>query len=88
MPDFTDNIFTYVLTNETLLIKSEYGVRSIAMKLVSGNASFYGTMKLGSLSSGSIPLVVNDSVTVSDDNNIDGLTIDATAGSVQIIARK
>lgn len=88
MPDFSDNIFTYVLTNDTLLIKAEYGVRSVAMKLVSGAASFSGTMKLGTLSSGSIPLVVNDPVTVSDDNNIDGFTIDASAGSVQIIARK
>ena len=83
-----DNIFTYTLTNGTLILLAEFGVRSIAMKLISGAATFEGTMKLGILDSTPIPLVVNDPVSISDDNNIDGFKIVATSGVVQIIARK
>lgn len=88
--EMKENIFTYVLTNGALTIDSGFGVRAICIKLVSGSGTFEGTMKLGAQDSDPISLVVNDPITISCDpsNYIDGLTITATVGVVNIIARK
>ncbi len=88
--DMSENIFSYVLTNGSITIVKEWGVRAICVKLISGAGSVLGSMKLGALSSAAVPLVVNDPVTISVDesNYIDGLTIEAAAGVINIFARK
>mgnify|MGYP001583684056 CR=1 FL=1 len=88
IPNSVDNIFTFVLTNGTFNIIAEYGVMAVAMKLTAGTATFIGSLKLGSQSSTAIPLAVNDPITISQNQAIDVLTIDATAGTVQIICRR
>lgn len=90
MFEFKENIFTYVLTGGVLNINSEYGVKVVAMKLTAGAGTFSGTMKLGSVNSAPINLVVNQPVTVDAGNGyIDSFTIDCLGGgTVEIIARK
>jgi hypothetical protein len=88
MSNFSNTVFTYTLINSNLLIKSEYGIRSISLKLISGTASFIGTMKVGTLNSVAIPLIINEPVTITGETIIDGLNILASSGQVQIIAKK
>jgi hypothetical protein len=88
MSNFSNNVFTFILINSNLLIKSEYGIRSISLKLISGTGSFVGAMKVGSLNSMPIPLNINEPVTITSETAIDGLNILASSGEVQIIAKK
>lgn len=84
-----DNIFTYVLTNASITLQADWGVRAIAMKLSAGAGSFIGSAKLGTTSSTAISLVVDEPITIADDNYIDGLTIDCSGGgTIELIARR
>lgn len=82
-------IFTYTLTGGTLTINETDGVTAVAMKLLSGTGTYQGTKKIGTIDSTATPLVVNNGVTVTAEQTkyIDSFTIDATGGSVEIIAR-
>ena len=83
-----DKIFTHVLTNSSVTFNADDGIKSVALKLVSGAGFFQGTKAVGTLSSAPIPLAVNDPVTISDDNVISNLIVDCTGGGViYIIAR-
>ena len=89
IPNSVDNIFTYVLVNGTFTIDASMGVWVVAMKLVAGVATFEGSLKLGSTPSAPISLAMNDPVTIGVSGQaIDSLIIDASAGTVQIIARR
>lgn len=84
-----DNIFTTILTDDSITLLAEWGVRSIAMRLTSGAGSFQGSATLGTIASSAIPLEENEPVTISDDNYIAGLKIDCSGGGViEIIARR
>lgn len=89
MFDKKQNLFTYVLTNDTLTIIESFGLTAIALKLTAGAGSYLGTKKLGDLSSSAIPLIINEAVTLTSDQTkyIDELIIDGSAGTIEIIAR-
>ena len=82
-------IFTRTLVNETLTINENFGVTVVAMKLLSGTATYTGTKSLGGFVSQPINLNINEGVTVSSDSSrfIDEFIIDASAGTVEVIAR-
>lgn len=89
IPNSVDNIFTYVLTNDTFTIDASMGVWVVAMKLVAGAGTFVGSLKLGTTASAPISLALNDPVTIGVSGQaIDSLVISAPAGTVQIIARR
>lgn len=86
----SSKIFTYSLSNNTLEIVSDYGLKAVSVKLTSGSATIAGTMKVGSLSSVPISLTLNEGVTINSDEAsgvLQDLTIDATSGTVLIIGR-
>jgi hypothetical protein len=88
--DKKQQLFTYVLSGGTLTINEEYGITALALRLTAGAGSYEGTKKLGGLiSSTPIPLVANEPVTVSSEQSkyISELIIDATGGTIEIIAR-
>ncbi len=88
-PNFTDNVFTYVLTDAVFPIVASFGVTAVAMKLISGAATYTGSLTLGNFASAPIPLAVGDPVTIGNNQQaIDILTIDASAGVVYIICRR
>jgi hypothetical protein len=89
MFDKKQNLFTYVLTNDTLTVIEEYGITAIALKLTAGAGSYLGTKSLGAINSVAIPLVVDEAVTLTSEQTkyIDELLIDASAGTIEIIAR-
>lgn len=82
-------IFTYVLSGSILNISETFGVTVVALKLTAGSGSYTGTKFLGSLSSAPIPLTINEGTTISADSSkyIDELIIDATSGTIEVIAR-
>lgn len=89
MFDKKQKLFTYVLTASTLTILESYGVTAVALKLTAGAGSYSGTKSLGAINSVAIPLVVNEAVTLTSEQTkyIDELLIDASAGTIEIIAR-
>ncbi len=89
MFDKKQAIFTYTLTSGTLTINETDGITAVAMKLLSGTATYAGTKKIGNVDSTPTPLVVDKSITVTSEQTkyVDSFTIDATGGSVEIIAR-
>ena len=82
-------LFTYVLSGATLTINEEYGITAVALKLTAGAGTYSGTKRLGSTSSTPIPLVISEPVTVSSEQSkyISEFIIDATGGTIEIIAR-
>jgi hypothetical protein len=89
MFDKKQAIFTYVLSGNKLIINEADGVTAVAMKLLSGTGTYQGTKKIGTIDSTATPLVVNNGVTVTTEQTkyIDSFTIDASGGSIEIIAR-
>jgi hypothetical protein len=89
MFDKKQKLFTYVLTASTLTILESYGVTAVALKLTAGAGSYLGTKSLGAINSVAIPLVVDEAVTLTSEQTkyIDELLIDASAGTIEIIAR-
>ena len=81
-----DTVFTYILTNSTLTITSNMGIRQISMSLLSGSATYCGTKNLNGTASVPIALLDGEFPNFANDYAIDGLTIDAGSGSVKIIA--
>jgi hypothetical protein len=82
-------IFTYVLSAGTLTINEEFGITAVALKLTAGAGTYSGTKPLGAISSAPIPLVVGEPITISSEQSkyISEFIIDATAGTIEIIAR-
>lgn len=82
-------IFTKVLSGTSLLIVSDMGLRSISVALVSGTGSFTGNLLVEPLTNDPIPLIVGQSLTISAEGNqiLDGVTIDATSGVINVIAK-
>lgn len=89
MFDKGQQVFTTTLVGTTLIIKAEYGITVVAMKLTAGAGSYKGTKSLGVIPSTANPLAVDKSVTISSEISkyLDEVIIDATAGTIEIIAR-
>ena len=85
----SSKIFTKVLSGTSLLITSDFGLRSVSVVLVSGTGSVTGNLRVDGLTNDPIPLVVGQSVTFGVEGNqiLDGLTIDARDGEINIIAK-
>jgi hypothetical protein len=85
-PNFIGNVFTYVLTNGIITIKSTDGINVVALQLLSGSATFKGNKTVGSLASTAISLLIDDPVTIALGTDLDSFVIDASAGVVNVIA--
>lgn len=85
----SSKIFTKVLSGTSLLITSDFGLRSVSVVLVSGTGTVTGNLGVDGLTNDPIPLVVGQSVTFGVEGNqiLDGLTVDAAGGVINIIAK-
>jgi hypothetical protein len=84
----TKQIWTYKITNDTLVIDESFNLKEVSMKLTSGTGTFSGSAFAGSVPSQALDLVLNAPITVGSGTNvgIDGLTI-VTTGTVELIGR-
>jgi hypothetical protein len=85
-----NNMGTYTVGVSTITIAKADGVRVIALKLNAGGAATVtGSAKIGALgNSNSIPLVAGEPTIFSNQDPIDGLTVDVTAGTILIITNQ
>lgn len=85
-----NNMGTYSLAVGSYPIVKDDGVRVIALKLSAGGAATVtGGAKIGSFGpSVPISLVVGEPTIFSNDDPMDGLTIDVTAGTVLVITNQ
>ncbi len=83
-----ENIGTFTLSSEILVIINEFGVLNISLLLVSGTVTVTGIMKLGNRVSTAITLSSGVPLNLGYNFPIDGLTIDASAGVVTILTGK
>jgi hypothetical protein len=82
--------FTYTLTAATLTITASMGLKSIAVRLISGSGTVTGTAKLPDGSGNlldSTPLTLDDvPLSIPGDPVVDGVVITAAGGSsIEII---
>lgn len=84
------NIGTYTVGVGSFVITKEDGVRIIAIKLLAGAAgTITGQAKIGALGvSNAIALVIGEPTLVSNQDPIDGLTVNITAGQATIITNQ
>lgn len=83
----TENLGTFNLASETLVIVKEFGIRNFSVVLVSGTVTVKGLLKMGSRSSDAYVLTATP-LNISFDFPIDGVTIDASAGAATLFAGK
>jgi len=85
-----NNMGTYTLAVGSTSIVAADGVRVIALRLAAGGAaSVTGSAKIGSLGvSTPIALVPGEPTIFSNQDPIDGLTIDVTVGTVLVITNQ
>jgi hypothetical protein len=81
----TENVGTFNLIGETVVVNQNDGIRNISILLVSGTVTVQGVMTLGGNPSQAIELVLGEPLNLSFDFTIDGLAIDATSGQAKII---
>ena len=91
MSTVNTEIFTYELTNDSITLIAGYGVKAISIFCSSATSgSAIGNQKLGSLSSASLTIAQNETLTFNSPTNgvLEGLTITAPAScTLQIIAQ-
>lgn len=82
------SFWTQVLNGSSLTIDSSFNLKNISIELISGTGNFTGEAVSGGLLPQSVPLYLNKPVTFTTNsvNTISGLTIDASAGVVNIVA--
>jgi hypothetical protein len=85
MPSNKENVGTFLLSGETMIILEEFGVRNVSVKLVSGMVTVKGTQKLGARDCDAIVVTAENPINISFDFPIDGYTIDASGGSAQLV---
>jgi hypothetical protein len=85
-----NNMGTYNPGVGSYLIKKDDGVRIMALKLAAGGAAtITGSAKIGAFgNSVPIALVAGEPTIVSNQDNMDGLTLDITVGTVLIITNQ
>lgn len=85
MSTIKENVGTFNLASETIVVSQEMGVRNISVLLVSGTVTVKGVMKLGARESDTVTLEADVPLNISFDFCIDGYTIDASAGAALLI---
>ena len=82
-------IGTYIISSNKATILKKDNIVTVAMKLISGSATFCGSQISESFSGKShdISLVLNEPVIITDEKIIDGLIIDGTSGTIHIITQ-
>lgn len=87
----SNKVGSYILTGNTFTFSVDNGVKYIALTYISGTVTYQGSASLAQqggavlgLSSAPIAVTASNGLKIGSDNPIDGLIIDATAGSVQI----
>lgn len=87
-------IFTTVLSGSSITLTSEMGLTSVSIVLISGAGSYTGDLNVSdnitAIISSPIDLIINQAINVSSDSGLplDGVTIDASAGVVNIMGRQ
>lgn len=83
-------MFTTELVNSTFNITAEQGIRSISVLLISGAGTVTGNLTVGATASSALNLALNTPITLETDSptSLVGISIEAPAGTVQIIARQ
>ena len=91
MAGVSNKIGSYILTGGTFTFSTDNGVKYIALTYISGTVTYQGSASLPQLvgpsfglSSVAITLTAANGLKIGSENPIDGLIVDATAGSVQI----
>ena len=85
-------VFTYTLTNGSFTIsQSTMALYSVEIILITGSATVTGSLKAGSVASNALNLQANVPISiVANGTNLlplDGITINASSGTVQIIGQ-
>jgi hypothetical protein len=81
----TSRLWTKNVVNGTFVINSDLGLTKISILLISGAATFIGDLQAGVYPSEALALQSGISFNWADGKVLDGITIDASAGSVQIV---
>jgi hypothetical protein len=88
MNGISQKIWTNELTNSTLVITEDFGLKSISILLKSGTGSVEGGLILeNGVTSTPINLVVGTPLTLSGFTSLDGITI-ITTGVISIIGKQ
>lgn len=82
-------IWTTTVTSTIQVINEAAGLLTITLVLISGTGTFIGDLNNPSAST-ALALTVGLPITINSKSNnaLDGITIDATSGSVQIIGQQ
>jgi len=77
------NIFTYTLTNDSLVISKADNAVSISVLVKTGNIDFLGNLSFAGIASTSVIWSAGQGVTLmgSVSNPLDGITITASSGA-------
>ena len=78
-------IGSFTLSTGTYNIDKSHGFNTVALKLLSGSATYKGADKFDALDSAVLPLVVDEPVTIGGQFPIDSLEIVVASGSVEMI---
>ncbi len=88
MNGISQKIWTKEITNTSLVITEDFGLKSISILLKSGTGSIDGTLTLeNGVTSDAINLVVGTPLTLSGYTPLDGITI-TTTGVISIIGKQ
>ena len=80
-----NNVGTFNLNSETIVIKQDFGIRNISILLVGGTVTVKGVLPLGLRTDDAIVLTAGVPLNLTFDYSIDGVTIDASAGQATLI---
>ncbi len=80
-----ENVGTFLLSSETIIIIAEWGISSVSILTTSGTVTVTGLVKLGSRTDDAIPVPSANPLNISFNFPIDGLTIDASGGTATLI---
>lgn len=85
----TQSFWTYQVTNDSLTIDESLGLGVVSIMLTSGTASVSGSVNVGDYPSQNLALSIGLPITFGGVSPvpIDGLTIDASSGTVYLIGR-
>ena len=87
-------IFTKVLSGQSITLTADMGLTSISIVLISGAGAFRGSLNVSdnvtTYVSEAVDLILNQAVVIASDSGLplNGLTIDATGGVVHVLGRQ
>lgn len=84
-----DKVWTKVLTNDTLTIIKDFGLKDVQVTLMSGSGTIAGTLKVGEFPSEPLPLVIGVTINLQTDFGVSPLIIDSSpTGVIHIIGTR